>query len=139
MAQVDLIIPKVSGAGRGHVFLKLFSWQIFLEQHMEETRSTQRPRPLKRNPEWVAPGSNSSLLPVWLFGEQFLGNGWLSRWSERKSEKFHVLHLPVCVMPAILSPQPAQSLQFPQTDAIEQHPPHSPGSPVFPAGQLSSP
>lgn len=89
---------------------------------------------------WVGgPWSHASLLPVWLFGEQFLGNGWLSRWSERKSEKFHVLHLPVCIMPTSLIPQPAQSLQFPQTDALEQHPLHSPGSPVFPAGQLLSP
>lgn len=68
-------------------------------------------------------------------------NGWLSRWPERKSEKFQALHLPVCIMPTILSPQPAQGLQFSQTDASEQHPlpHHSPGSPVFPAGQLSSP
>lgn len=123
LAQIDLVIPKVFGCWeRTCVPQRLFLADLF-GAVPGGSQNYSGALTLREKP-WVGgPWSHSSLLPVWLFGEQFLENGWLSRWSERKSEKFHVLHLPVCTMPTILSPQPAQSLQFPQTDAFQQHPP----------------
>lgn len=89
--------------------------------------------PLQEKPRVGGLWSHSSLLPVWLFGEQFLGNGWLSRWPGRKWEKFHVLHLPVCIMPTIFHPQPAQGLHILQTDTSEQQPPSLSCQPCFPS------